>query len=244
MTNYNFWKNWKHKTIIEKKAVNAVRRARKYIIESVSKNKLVAIYIKGSFARRELNKKSDVDIVPIVTENKYQGDIWAVNDKDIHPAVVVPLSIQEFKNNKLSSKSDYSPDLRAEPDLFLKKIKEYKIIYGKPLNPKKFPIRSDKKIMKSEIKKIKEGYILAYQKGKIPFSPLLKEVFWLVELEQNVKGKKVKHSFEEIVESVKDKKHIVHEAYRLRLKGSDKNSRSMFIGKLKTYLGELGERMR
>lgn len=244
MTNYDFWKNWKNKTEIEERAINSVRRARKYIVESVSKNRLVAIYIKGSFARRELNKKSDVDIVPIVTKNKYQGDIWAVNDKDIHPAVVVPLSIQELKNNKLSSKSDYSPDLRAEPDLFLKKLKEYKIIYGKPLNPKKFPIRSDKQVIKSEIKKIKEGYIPAYLKGKIPFSPLLKEVFWLVELEQNVRGKKVKHSFNGIVKSVKDKKHIVHEAYRLRLKGSNKNSRSMFIDKLKAYLGELGKRLR
>ena len=63
---YDFWKKWKRKTTIEKKAIVSIKKSRSLILKSIPKNKIVAIYIKGSFVRREMNKKSDVDIVPIV----------------------------------------------------------------------------------------------------------------------------------------------------------------------------------
>ena len=79
MINYDFWKNWKNKTEIEKKAIISVKKARELTINAIPKNKLVAIYIKGSFARREMKKRSDVDMVPIVLEDEYQGKAFSVN---------------------------------------------------------------------------------------------------------------------------------------------------------------------
>jgi hypothetical protein len=238
MVNYNFWQDWKKKNKVEQKAIKSVKKARDLVINSVPKNKLVAIYIKGSFTRREMKKGSDVDMVPIVAENKYEGKVFAVNGPEVDPVMVVPLSLWEFKHNKLFTKSHRSYELRAKPDRLLRKLNECKLIYGKPLDPKKFPIRSDKKALKDEIKTIKKGYILHYENREIDFAPLLKEVFWLVELEQNVKGEKVIHSFKGISKSVKDKKHIVHDAYGLREKHS-KIKEKRFISKLKIYLAEL-----
>lgn len=244
MTNrikYDFWKSWKNKTEIEKKAIKSVEKARDLVIASIPKNKLIAIYLKGSFVRREMKKHSDVDMVPIVAENRYQGAVFGVNNQEIEPVTVVPLSLWEFQHNRLWTKSNRKPDLRAKPDRLLKKIKECKLIYGKPLNPKNYPVRSDKTELKDEIKIIKEGYVPLYRKGEIGFNSLLKEVFWLVELEQRVFGKKVKHSFEGITKSVADANHIIHDAFELRKK-SAKNKEKKFILKLKKHLEELEKR--
>ncbi len=240
MPNHDFWKWWKNKTTTEKKAISAATKARNLVIRSVPKKALVAIYIKGSFARREMKEASDVDMVPIVTENKYEGNVFAVNCPEIAPVVVVPLSLWELNHNKLFTKGNYSPDLRAEPDLFLKKLKECRLIYGKLLNPDKFPMRESKEVLRSEINKIKNGYIPAYGRQAIDFQPLLKEVFWLVELEQKVKGKRVKHSFEGIVKSVKDKSHIVYSAFTFRKNlHKSKAEERKFILRLKRYIVEL-----
>jgi hypothetical protein len=224
----------------EKKAINAVEEARDRVIGSIQKDKLFAIYIKGSFARREMKEGSDVDMVPIVTENKYEGAVFGVNSPQINPVVVVPLSLWEFKHNKLWTKSSIKPDLRARPDRFLKKLKDCKLIYGRSLNPKDYPIRSDREALIDEIKLIQSGYIPAYKNGKITFDPLLKEVFWLVELEQSVAGNKVKHSFEGIAKSVGDMNHIVHEAINLRkIKDRSKAQERSFIVKLEEHLKRL-----
>ena len=128
MEKYDFWKAWKNRTEVETKAIDSVVKARDLVTDSVPHKALVAIYIKGSFARREMKEGSDVDMAPIVTENKYGGAIFGVNSTEIDPVCVVPLSLSEFRNNKLSSKGNYTPDIRAEPDLFLLKLKEYRLI--------------------------------------------------------------------------------------------------------------------
>ncbi len=241
MKNYNFWKNWGNKTAIEKRAISAVETARDFVVNSIPKTALIAIYIKGSFARREMKKGSDVDIVPIVTENKYEGKVFGVNSININPVIVVPLSLWELQHNKLYSTSDISPDLRAKPDRFLKKLDTCKLIYGKSLDPSAFFIREDKQALKDSIQLAKKGYIPAYLSGKIDFSPLLKEVFWLVELEQNVRGnKKVEHSFKGISKAVSDKQHIIHDAYKFRIGEYTSDAmKKAFIIKLKNYLSEL-----
>ncbi len=240
MNIYDFWKTWKNRTEVEKKAINSVVKARDLVIDSVPHETLVAIYIKGSFARREMKPGSDVDMVPIVTEDKYEGAIFGVNSPEINPVCVVPLSLSELRKNKLSSKGSYTPDLRAKPDLFLLKLGECRLIYGAPLNPEEYPIRTKDQIVHDEIKKIRNGYIKAYQEGVIDFQPLLKEVFWLVEWEQKLKGKKVEHSFKGITESIKDKNHIVYDAFEFRRNPNrGKIVEKKFVSKLKEYLDEL-----
>ncbi len=240
MVNYDFWDDWKNQTVIEEKAIEKVKIARAKIVKAIPKVALIAIYIKGSFTRREMKEGSDVDMVPIVAENKYEGDVFSVNSPEIDPVCVVPLSLWELKNNQLCTEGEHSPDLRAKPDRFLKKLGECKLIYGKSLNVAEFLIREDKQALEEAIRIMREGYIKAYESGKIEFSPLLKEVFWLIELEQNVREISVVHSFEGITQSVKDQKNIVHEAFKFRM-GIYKTDadRSIFIAKLKQYLSDL-----
>lgn len=235
--NYDFWKNWKDKTPIEKEAIKSVEKARDLIIKSIPEKELVAIYIKGSFARKEMKKGSDVDVVPIVTKNRYEGDIFEVNSFDVYPSIVVPLSLWELKHNKLNTKSDHQVDLRAKPDILLRKLSDCRLIYGTPLNPKEFKIRTNAQVLKDEIEVLKKGYIPYFEEGEIPFEPLLKEVFWLTEIELINSGKRFQSSFEGIKKAVENKSHIVHLAYKLRKKKTiTKFDERAFVRLLMEYL--------
>lgn len=231
---YAFWTHWKKITHIEKQAISAINLARKLIIKSVPAKALVAIYIKGSFVRREMKNGSDIDIVPIVTENKYEKNIFAVNCPEIYPAIVVPLSLWELKNNKLCTKNN-TP--RARPDRFVRKLKNFGLIYGEPLDVSNFKVRTEKEALYALIKAFRKSFIPLYEKGKIGFSELVKETFWLIESEQEALGRTVPHSFKGISEIIKDKNHIAKDAYALRLHSTkDKIVRDKFIRKLKKYL--------
>ena len=83
--------------------------------------------------------------------------------------------------------------------------------------------------------KIRGEYIPAYHKKVIGFQQLLKEVFWLTEWEQRAKKIELEHSFESIVNSVKNKDHIIHLAFEFR-NGTNKCDEETFISKLTDFL--------
>ena len=60
MNKYDFWKIWTNRTRVEEKAIASVVKARDRVINSVPNEVLVSIYIKGSFARREMKKGSEL----------------------------------------------------------------------------------------------------------------------------------------------------------------------------------------
>lgn len=237
MENYDFWSEWKRLSKIEKQAIRTIKIARTLIIDSIPNGSLVAIYVKGSFVRREMREGSDVDIVSIVTENRCEKAVFEVNSKAIQPCIVVPLSLWELKHNKLFTKPDHSIELRARPDRLLKFLGECRLIYGKTLNPKEYPIRDDAQDLCDEIRQIKDGYLPLYKNGEIEIKEVIKELFWLVELKQRLKGKKVNHFFEGIALSVKDKKHIIYISLAIRNAGTvSKKKGREFIVELEKYL--------
>ena len=81
MVNYEFWKDWKRKTKLEESAIKSIKIARKIILSEIPKEQIVAIYAKGSFVRREMNKKSDVDTVTILKESKYLKNLKKLEEK-------------------------------------------------------------------------------------------------------------------------------------------------------------------
>lgn len=233
---FEFWNTWNNISEIEKMAIVSTKLAKEMVINSVPNDALVAIYIKGSFTRREMNEKSDVDMVPIVTKNKYEGAVFEVNGSEIKPVTVVPLSLEEFKANELATKSSQSVDLRAKPDRFLRMIDECRLIYGKPINPKEYPIRTDQQAYQDELKIIKNGYVPLFLNGEIDFDPLLKEFFWMTEMELSSKGIKVPHTFTGIA-CGSDKNHLIQEALLLRQQGKlSKSDEIQFAHKLQNWL--------
>lgn len=81
-----------------------MRVARKLILDNVPSEQIVSIYVKGSFVRREMNEKSDVDTVTIVKNSKYLTKFKDLEKKyrfQFDPIIQCsPYSLWELKNNK------------------------------------------------------------------------------------------------------------------------------------------------
>ncbi|MFH1917101.1 MAG: hypothetical protein ABIJ21_07610 [Nanoarchaeota archaeon] len=61
-----FWTAWKNMSPLEKKGIHSLQAAKRIILKHIPKDEIIAIYAKGSFVRREMTDKSDVDTVTIL----------------------------------------------------------------------------------------------------------------------------------------------------------------------------------
>jgi len=236
-----FWKDWKRKTKLEEAAIVSLKKALNILLKNLPKKEIVAIYVKGSFVRREMTKKSDVDTVTILKESKYLKNLRKLEEKyrsKYYPQIEFSgYSIWELKHNKRAASGK---KVRASPSRAVQHLDNYKLLYGKQLRKEDFASGTDIGHLKSMIKVFHNLFLPGLKEKKFGFSDIIKQVFWLIENEQRVRGNNAEHSFKKLVKSIKDKDHIVHDAYRLRLKPTkDKKIRAQFISKLKRYLKEL-----
>jgi len=236
-----FWRDWKRVTAMEKAAIKNLKEVKRILLKEIHRNKINSIYVKGSFIRREMNKSSDVDLTIIVNDNSFIKKIEKLNEKckeEYKPNINLGVhSLWELKNNKLRYKSKKP---KGRPDLFVRKVKDYKLILGKKINPKDYPSRDDKAALEIRVKTFRNLFIPLYRKGEIGFSGLIKQVFWLVEIEEQVRGNDPPDSWKDLDKSIKDKKHIMHLTYKYRLdKPKDKKKREKFIIRIEGYLKDL-----
>ncbi len=234
-----FWKKWKNVNVIEKKAIASVEKALKILFENVSERKIRSIYIKGSFVRREMNRKSDVDIVPITFHNNALQKIKDIQDNlgdSFAPAEFVPHSLNEFKTGKrfLKYKS-----LKGTIDITLRELYKAELVFGKPLDVSAFPMRTDKRFLRGHMNAFKEIFIPLFEKGELGFSSLIKQVFFLVEKAERLEGNILPLKWKEAVEGF-SQDHIICDAYKNRMKKTkDDSERKKFVDKLKVYIAEL-----
>ena len=236
-----FWKSWKNKTKIEKSAIDVLGKGFKIILNNISKEKIIAIYVKGSFSKRELTKNSDVDVITIVKDTKTLKKLKNLHNKyskSFNPKFEFGgYALWELKTGKRSKVR-----LRPGPGIsrVVKHFKYNKLIYGKPINFEEFFTKSHEEDFKDMINLFKDLFFPMYNKNEMSFSDLIKQVFWLTDFEELFKGKNPPHSFKKLDKSIKDKNHIIHDALIFRLKPTkDKKLRERFIIKLKKHLNGL-----
>lgn len=237
------WRAWKKKTKREKAAIASLKEGKKIILENIPKKNIIAIYVKGSFIRREMNEKSDVDLLTIVDDNRVINKIEKIEKKyrnEFKPKIqITGLSITELRTGKrYITKNQSRP--KAHPSRILKQIDEFILLHGKSLDTKKFKKRTDKKDLMHLVKAFGTMCLPNYLLGKIGFDEIVKQVFWLVELDEKYKGNHPPHGFKKLAKSIKDKDHIVKLALKCRNKKTkDLNDRKQFIEKLRKYLDNL-----
>lgn len=232
----NFWAEWSNKKEIELKAIESVENALKKLIEKFPE--LLAIYIKGSFARREMIEESDIDIVPICTTNTEKYKILrfqAQNKDEFKPSEFLPHSLEEFETG-----IRYNPnkELKGSVDGTLRNLYQYKLVYGKPINIKKYPVRSDKKFLNGHIIAFENTFLPLLQKNKLEFKIVNKQIFYLVERELRIRGKKTSGKFTDLISQVNNKNHIINNVLEYRYNPTPELKKTI-ISKLKTYLEEL-----
>ena len=237
----SFWDEWKNISEIERSAIKALKVGKKLILQSLPKKEIVAIYVKGSFIRREMNEKSDVDMVTIVCHSAFLKNLKRLDKK--YATFFKPTlqfrgySLQELKTGK---RTGTVFKMSPSPSRFVKHLPHYKCIYGKPLKPTNFFMRSNEHDLRWMIQGFNDLFLPRYKEKKFGFSEVIKQVFWLVENEERFKGHNPPHSWKGLAKSIKDKNHIVHDAFRFRVHPTqDKRKKATFIRKLQAHLNSL-----
>jgi predicted nucleotidyltransferase len=242
MTNYEFWSDWKRLNKLEKGGIISIKAGKKLILECVPKEEILAIYVKGSFIRREMNKYSDVDLVVILRRIKSYDRLKRISKKNKNsleiPFQVLGYSLWELRNDKKAKQMDAH---KMIPSRTVEHLEHYKLIYGNRISKEKLNSGDHKERLRRMIKVFQERHLPSYIKKNMSFHELLKQVFWLAENEQKFIGKKVPHGFKKIAKSIKDKDHIIQFTKKLYFsKSKSKEDKILFIKKLRLYLKKLG----
>jgi predicted nucleotidyltransferase len=235
----SFYQNWKNKTSLEKSAIKSLNSALKIIFQQVSKKEIFAIYVMGSFVRREMNNKSDVDIMVVVKNSKYNKKIERINldfGEKFNPEInLCVYSIWELKTGR-RCKSILKKG-KPHPIKLAPLLPGYKLIYGKQIPLKILKKRCPKEDVEGMIDSFEEVLFPWYRKNIIDFDFLVKQIFWIVYDEQRARGKNPPYEWKNLKEFIKEKNHIVHEAYDFRIHPTkNKKIQKSFIKKIKNYL--------
>lgn len=241
---YEFWKDWKRKTKLEESAIKSLKAGKEILLSNLPKDKIVSIYVKGSFVRRELNKNSDVDIMVIVKKSKDLDKLEKLNNKfskQFQPNLNISgYSTWELKTGRRCKTKSRKGLNRPHPIKLIVLLPEHKLIYGKPIDKNKLIKRAPKEDVEGMIESFEKVLLPTYRKKIIDFDFLVKQVLWITYDEQRVKTKNPPIEWRKLAKSIKNKKHIVHDALKYRLKPTkDKKLRKAFITKLKKHLKQL-----
>jgi hypothetical protein len=239
MTNYDFWNEWDNVTDRERHAIDGIIGARKLILENIPNDDIVSIYVNGSFVRRDLNLESDVDTQTIVRDPKYL-DVLRDLDKKYREPGMVHIDIAGYSINELlSGQREKNKLSRTPPVRFVKHLEHYKPIFGETLNPEEYFTRSDRDLLRGLRDFVEQDFLPLYEKG-LPFSHIVKQVFWLAEGEARVNGEVPPYSWEGVKSLFDDKEHIIHQTYEFRQDmPTDDRVKTTYIEKLKKYLKNL-----
>ncbi len=235
-----FWKKWKNITKQEKAAIKVLLQLKRLVLKNIPREKIVSIYVGGSFLRREMTTQSDVDLWIITTDMKAQKIITKLaklaHGKYNPKSGLSGYAFWELRTGKHSKQITRK---RSGPRRFVKYMPNYQVIYGKKLNQKDFPTNTDLKDLHLLMKVFRDFFLPKYEKKEFDFQSILKQVFWLTDMEFKTRGRHPPHSWKELTKMA-PKKHIVHKALKLRkTRPKDAHTCTAFIKKLKQYLAAL-----
>lgn len=235
---YKFYNSWKNKTPLEIKYIEALEKALQWIKSQPFLKDINAIYIKGSFVFREINEKSDIDLVPICRDNKSMIEIKQIRDlhkSELKPVDILPMSLEELKANENYVLEGAKPGFKGRPDLFIHFLPYHELVYGKPLNTKGLKIRTIEKILSNTTSSMKNKFIPMYEKKEIGFSQLLKQAMHIIYWEERVKGHVFPPSWQGIKKACPNNALLKHILSYRKNPTKDEKIRTEFIKEIKEY---------
>ena len=140
-----FWEDWKNKTEIETKIIQELEKTENILKKQT---KILSIYVKGTFPRRETIQGSDVDLVLIFKEKNYEEQKNKIKQelkqKELNKISLSAYSTEELKTGKTHQGKNTTR--------FSKHIDEYELLIGKKLNSKELKKRTNKQDFEKMIK--------------------------------------------------------------------------------------------
>lgn len=235
--NYKFYKSWKNKTPLEKKYIEALEKALEWMKKQNFIKKVIAIYVKGSFVFREINEKSDIDVVPVLIDNQAAITLRKMRNKNkewLKPVEIIPFPIEELRTNKRFKKENLKKP-KGEPDHFTLLFKYHKLIYGKPLNPKKWKRRSNKQVYADYVKRLKNQMLPLHESGNFGFQQIVKQIGIIFYWEAILSGKNLAPSWRDMIKNCKHP--LFKRTFYLRYHPTkDEKIRKEYLDEVKKYL--------
>lgn len=239
--NIDFLDEWDDLTDLEKKAIDALKQGLNIIMSNIPKEDILSIYLKGSFLRREMNPKSDVDVSIIVKEEKYLKTFQILNEKYRHS--IKPdfefggYTLDELKTGNFSK---YGKKMRAGTPRFVRHIPTYKLLYGEELDIENLYTKPDIKLFHGLIKAFENIFIPMYNKKQMGFQMILKQTLWLVELEASVNRKDFLFTSWKDLTNEFNSDHIINSVLELRERNEkDEKKKEGFLKQLELYISDL-----
>jgi predicted nucleotidyltransferase len=226
--------------ILKQRAKLSIEKAKNLILEIIPNNEIVSIYIKGSFVQDELRPDSDVDVVVILKSEEYLPAIYKITE-DYGSSANPPFQIVAYTMKELETGEKASNRIKNTTAVsrFVKHLNFLPLIYGIRPEGQLFS-RTDLKDLTINIRNFRERFIPEYKEGKFKFKEIVKQVFWLVEGEQRLKGLKPGYSWRGLADSTKDENDIICLAIKYRNKDEiSKKEELDFMKKLEEYLTNL-----
>lgn len=231
--------NFDSKTL-KQKAEITLERGKEIILQSIPNEEIVSIYIKGSFVQDELRPDSDIDMVVILKSEQYLPEIYSLTEqygKTTEPPLqIVAYTLKELQTGEHASNRTKNT---TSVSRFVKHIDALPIIFGnKPEGP--LFTRTNEKDLSVNVNNFRTMFIPDYRTRKFSFNQLVKQVFWLVEAEQRLKGIEVGYSWQKLAVLEDDPNHIIHLAIKYRNEAEiTEDEQKQFLEKLEIYLGDL-----
>ncbi|MFT4310003.1 MAG: nucleotidyltransferase domain-containing protein [Candidatus Woesearchaeota archaeon] len=229
------YRQWKHPTSQELAYIKSVEIAVSFLLYH-HKDLIRTILVKGSFVRREMNKKSDIDVVVILKHNK---DImmlqqWVQTYKELfNPVEFSIYSLYEIQRNK---KSKQRNDKKLTSPHTNDQLQHIMHIWGKHLYVTTYPKRSAQQRYRGLQHAFIKDFIPLYYKGEFTFSSFVKCVLWLAEYEQQTQGKQPSATWQQLATTL-PKNHIGKLAYEYRMHPvKDVAIKHAFVKKVESYL--------
>ncbi len=229
---------------LKQRAKISIQKAKELILESIPNNEIVSIYIKGSYVQDELRPDSDVDIVVILKNEEYLPAVYLLTEqygKSANPPFqIVAYTMKELETGEKASNRIKNTTAVSR---FVKHLDSLPLIYGTKPEGRLFT-RTDEKDLAISIKNFRTMFIPEYKAGTFGFEQVVKQVFWLIEGEQRLKGLNPGYSWQKLAEVTNnDPDNLIHLAFKYRKQEEvSKQEQDDFLERLEVYLSKLEDR--
>lgn len=228
---------------LKEKADISLSKAKEIILEHIPNDKIISIYVKGSYVQNELQPSSDVDVVVILKSEEYLPAVYELTEKFGNttepPFQIVAYTLKELQTGQWSPNRTKNT---TPVSVFVKHLDQLPLFYGSKPEGQLFT-RADVKDLTALMSTFEKNFLQDFEKGTFKFNEIVKQVMWLTEREQRAKGIVPDYSWQNLSDSIKDENHIIHLAIKLRKqKEVSKEEQNIFIERLMSYLSFLKEK--
>ena len=190
-----FWSAWKNRSPLEEKFIAALESQYQEIEPLIPKEKIVAIYVGGSFVRREITSQSDIDVYVIVKETSELEDMIARTIAFNKQTRKVPITVhvyafKELEDGKFNPGSPYGwqSGRAAPPNYLLAQLPTFEVIYGQHLELI-IPSIRDEEALKGQITLMRNILKQNWETGEVKrLRFICKNVFYVVYYEGRIQS--------------------------------------------------------